>query len=177
MQVRTAPLKRGLVLRILSFTLAFVICFIAYKALIDEEETFSAKEMSITLPEEFVAASESGTAPFELYLTSRDMVVCAERLSTTEVTELALLDLHGFAASLLANNTFEDGEAAIQSRGDLLYFETPNKVAGTEYHCFVFLFKYEHTFWIVQFNLHFTVAQEYRDQVFDWAESITFESE
>ena len=170
--VRKARMLKGLAVRIVSFVLAFVVGYIVFETAFDNSKSFSSKEITIALTEDFEQAFRAD--PFELYLASRDMVVSAERISIALNPELALIDLHGFASLIKEQNTFGDSEIEWKEEDGLLYAEASISAVGTEYQSYVFLYKYQKTFWVVQFHAHFSIADESRAQIFEWAKDISF---
>lgn len=150
----------------LGFLLAFLVAFNYFHTAKD----FTVKELTITLTEDF---SEEYAKGFVLNVVSPEVLCCAERIAFADAPHLKNFSAKDLAELLISENNFE-GEVYAKTHGDLVYFEAPNKIAGTEYHCFLFPMKSGEAVWILQFATHFTDAETYREQIFAWAESVEF---
>lgn len=151
---------------LVAFALAvFVVCNILITA-----EDFTAGELTITLTEDF---TEERVRGFELYAVSPEALCCVEFLPFGEFGELKGLPVKDLAGLLIEIYHFED-QVYPKTHGELVYFEAPNKIAGTEFHSFFFPMATEQGVWIVQFATHFTDAETMREQIFSWAETVTF---
>jgi len=158
-------LAKSLVLLVVLALIVTVVC----NVLITKKD-FTAGEMTITLTEDF---TEERVRGFELYAASPQVLCCVEFLPFEAGVDGKDLPVKELAAQLIEGYGFEE-EVYAKTHGELTYFEAPNKIAGTEFHSFFFPMVTEKGVWIIQFATHFTDAETMREQIFAWAETVTF---
>lgn len=156
---------KSLVLLVVLALVVTVVC----NVLITKKD-FTAGEFTITLTEDFTEERVKG---FELYATTPEALCCVEFLPFEVSVDPNSIPLKELAAQLIEGYGFEE-EVYVKTQGDLVYFEAPNKIAGTEFHGYFFPMVTEKGVWIVQFAVHFPDAVSMREQIFAWAETVTF---
>ncbi len=134
-------------------------------------KTFSAEGMSITLTDEF---TEVDADNYTVAYDSRDIAVLA-------LQEAVLVDdgqedytLEEYAKLVMQNNSLDPEQ--LQTSDDLTYFTYTytNPDSGDTYEYFTCVYEGGVDFWIVQFATLEQNADEYSQQFFDWAKTVSF---
>lgn len=140
------------------------------------EKTFSADGLSITLNDNFYEDTYLGYT--QCYSSSETLVlVLKEKFSAYEGLEDFSLTEYGEAVMDTLDYNYVECNKELKTHGDLLYFEytESNPADDSVYKCYTFLFKSEDAFWFVDFTTMEEDAAKYKDDIFEWASSVTFE--
>lgn len=139
-------------------------------AIINREQTFSSNGMSITLTKRF---RESDIENYTLAFESRDVAVTAlqEPFTMMEGFEDYTLSQYGKLV-LSANNQ----SAPLETEDGMTFFryQAASPEDGKTYQYFVYLYKADDAFWLVQFVTQAADGAEYADDILQWAKSVEF---
>lgn len=166
--------RKGLVVFLASFLAGLLIFFAGYNLIFNptpKEKTFSSDEMTITLTNEFEKMeSDKYIDVYE----SRKMVVFSSK------EEFALFEgAENYTAKQYCDLTIQinnlDSSKTKTSDG-LTYFEydSVNPNTNKTYHYFVYVYKTDDAFWMVQFALLKQNAYKYAPKIAKYAKSIVF---
>ncbi len=164
--------KKGLVVGLIAVLLGAVIGYIVTTTIINwgNEKSFSSDGMNIVLTEDFKIENQPG---FTTCLASEDVAVLALRESFTQLGVEEDFSLDEYGRTVLRVNNMQAKEL-IQKDG-LTYFEYTTKVDGEDYRYYAFVYKSRNAFWLVQFALLDENVEVYEEDIFEWAQSITFD--
>lgn len=143
----------------------------SFMKLVSKEKTFSDEGMSITLTEAFLVADYEG---FTTCYDSTNVAVFVIKEDFTLMEELGDYTLVQYGELVTANNGLD--ASVLKTTNDLLYFERAYEAEDLEqtYMYYVFLYKAEDAFWIVEFATLIENVEYYLDDIFVWADSVEF---
>lgn len=166
--------KKGIVVLCISIIvgiiLGFVISHFIFSGIRSSDKEFSEAGMTITLTREFKEKEEKN---FTTAFSSKDVAVFAlkEPFSMFEGFSDYTLTEYGKAV-IKANNL----SLKLQYKDDLRYFQydytNPNTKEDFVFTSFVY--KSDDAFWLIQFAVKKDKFDDYSDEVFEWAESVSF---
>jgi hypothetical protein len=177
---KTSPLTVILVLiaaMLIGTLLGYTVTTSIISAKKAEPKAFSSNEFNITLNGHF---TEEYIAGYSTTFASKDVAVF--------VTEDKFIDEESLTINeTIANFSERDylkytlvcfllNDVVINSDVDLYYFEyyNTNKSNGKEYLHLVYAYKYDKSFWTVEFVVKSGKANKYLDKISDWAHSVNF---
>lgn len=166
--------RKGLVVFLASFLAGLFIFFAGYNLIfnpVPKEKTFSSDEMTITLTNEFKKAEADGY--IDVYDSKKIAVFSLKE-------EFALFDgLENYTPKqycdmAIQNNNLESSKT--KTSDGLTYFEydAVNTDTNKTYHYFVYVYKTDDAFWMVQFALLKQNADKYAPKIAKYAKSIVF---
>lgn len=171
--------KKNNVKGILIFVGVFIISFIAAFALTGglsifdkaSPKVFSCADMTITLTDDFFEDDIVGSAGV---FTSADALVYVVCEDYDEYEPLRVIDMDQYIEMVRQNNpSLTDTE--IKTDGGLRLLEYDAESGGKDYHWFVYVFRSDKGFRLVEFSVFKKNAEKMRDTVTGWAKSVTFE--
>ena len=136
-----------------------------------EPKSFTEGGMTITLTNGFQKMDYEG---FAAVFGSTDVVVLAEKESFATDTALGSMSREAYANLFIQNNNLTGSE--VRQEEELLWFQYKgtNPDSKATYRYSVYVFKTADTFWVVQFAALDKDADEYANQIMEWAKTITF---
>lgn len=139
-------------------------------------KTFNADGMSITLTDNF---SEEDAMGFTQCYSSNDAVVMIVKEKFAAFDGLEEFTLDEYIDAVIANMDTDalEGDFETKTEDDLVYIEYTyeDPADDTEYRYFSFFYKTDDAFWIVEFAIMEKSTSKLKDDVFEWASSVTFE--
>ena len=137
------------------------------------EKVFTKEGMTITLTSEFKENTMDG---FVACYESVDVAVFVSELTFDTNSELANYTLQEYAEALYMENK-HDLRGDVQSENGLTFYEYQyhNSNDGITYYYFTYVYKTEGSFWIVQFATPAVEVTTLREDITQWAKSVTFE--
>ena len=169
--------KKGWIITILAIILGFAVGFAVTTMLLSDDapepKTFSSNGMSVTLTEEF-RESNAGGDRFTVTYESQNVAVFALREPFSLAPDAKDYTLKKYANLVLEANDLSG--ARTKTLGDLFYLEYASENPQTKdtYRYFAFLYKTEDAFWMIQFATLDADAEQYFEQIVQWAESVEF---
>ena len=169
-EVKTS-LKKGLIIMLIARVIGALVGFggtsIVLGARNNKEKTFTASEFQITLTEGF---SEKLVAGVTMAYSSPKVSVSFRKAAFTESTRDFSADQYARSV-MLASGLIAD----VKTDGDLTYFAADGKSAGgVKMTSFIYAFKTDECFWIVEFGVRQNQADRYEKITKKYAESIVF---
>lgn len=164
-------LKKGLIVMLIALVVGAILSFSITSIVLDakdnKEKTFTASDFQITLTEGF---SEKLTANVTKAYTSRKVSVSFRKVGFSDGNR----DLS--AAQYARTVAVTSGIIAeVKEDGDMAYFTADGKSAGgMKMTSFIYTFKTDDCFWIVEFNARQNQADRYAKTIKKYAESIVF---
>ncbi len=137
------------------------------------DKEFTYGDMQITLTDAFV---EDENINYTITYYTNEVGIYVDQYDVSVIPELKNATLDTFAEYTIFN--YELGEVTLKQDGDLAYFELTD-MAGTDgkaTHHHLFLYKSDGAFWVVQFMTYESDAEDYREDIFTWANSIKFKN-
>lgn len=134
-------------------------------------KNFTSQELTITLTDEFKPEKRSG---FDIYLSSENVVFSAVQ-ETSQELELAgyeISSLNDYCSEILTLNKMS--KDSLISRNNYYYFVNSATVDGAKYtyvHC---LFSFGESYWVCEFVCKSKHYNRLKDDIMNWADSITF---
>lgn len=135
-----------------------------------EEKVFTKSDMSITLNENFVEAFAEG---YDVAYDSRNMAVFMEKYEFDGDEEFAAMTVDEYCEAVIELN---GKNTSIKHQDGLTYYEfsyVTDQSVNYRYLCFTY--KTSDSFWLVQFAVEESNYSRYEEDIFTYAESITFE--
>lgn len=163
--------KKGLVVMLIALVIGALVGFgatsIVLNAKSNKEKTFTASEFQITLTEGFSEKLMSGVT---MAYSSRNMGVSFRKAAFTSSNKDFSAEQYARSVMLASGIVSE-----VKAEGDLTYFATSGTSAGGQMMTsFVYTFKTDECFWIVEFNVRQNQASRYEKTIKNYAESIVF---
>ena len=134
-------------------------------------KTFSDSGMSITLTKEF---EEFDVDNFTVSYASKDVAVFALKEDFSLVPGLENYDLMDYVNAVLRVNNLSDDNVKTIAEYVCIVYDRANDDTNEEYRYFVFAYKADDAFWLVQFAVQSENADRYEDQIAEWAGSMKF---
>ena len=135
----------------------------------ENQKTFSANGVQITLPDDFTEFGDTGAA---VGLSDGYSAISAYREPITSHPSLETYSLEEYAERLIQSRNMS---VDLQKIDGLLCFEYEVDVEETvKYSYFVVLFKTKTDFWIFEFVSDAREAHLHRDEFVQWAKTVTF---
>ena len=164
--------KKGIPVLIVALIVGVVIGSMIGTSLVTgptEPKDFSVNGMSITLTDDFKKENASGFTAG--YGTKNVAVLLLEEKFTLQAG-FGDLSLQEYAKLVLDNS----GHAAqIKTENGVTYFEYDATGGnGKMFHYIAAMYKGPDAFWLIQFATEQKNAEEYRDEIFEWAKSVRF---
>lgn len=161
--------KIGIIVLIAALLLGFAIGMLANRDS-GEPKDFTVNGMQITLTDEFRKQSAAG---FTAGYGSKEVAVLVLEEEFSLQAGFGDLTLREYADLVLKNSGYT---TTIKTENGVTYFEYEATVDnGTVYHYVAAMYKGPDAFWLIQFATEKEDAAAYRDQIFTWAKSVTFE--
>ncbi len=167
--------RKGWVVFIGAVIVGLIVGFLISKSLLRlgeaEPKTFSSDGMTITLTDEF---SEAELDNFTVSYESKEVAVFALKESFSEAAHLKSMSIEQYGNLVIQmNGLFSD---ALKKAEGLTYFdyEYENTETNETYRYFVYLYKTDDAFWMVQFALPEQNVKAYSEQITEWARAVTF---
>ena len=173
---RKKGLRKGIILFCVFLLIGFCVGFLISKSISqntpENPKSFSNEGMTITLTNKFRQASQAG---FTACYGSEDVAVFVLKESFSLLEGLDQYTLKEYGNLVIANNNLS---LSLQENSGLTYFEYQfiNAETNDPYHYISFIYKATDSFWIVQFAALEKNFKNYKDDIFNWANSITFKS-
>ena len=169
-EVKTS-LKKGLIIMLIALLLGALVGFggtsIVLGARNNKEKTFTASEFQITLTEGF---SEKLVAGVTMAYSSPKVSVSFRKAAFTESTRDFSAEQYARSVMLASGIISE-----VRTDGDLTYFAANGtSVGGRRMTSFIYAFKTDECFWIVEFGVRQNQASRYEKITKKYAESIVF---
>lgn len=166
-----ASIKKGLIFMLIALLLGALVGFGATSILLgaknNKEKTFTASEFQITLTEGF---SEKLVAGVTMAYSSPKVSVSFRKAAFTESTRDFSADQYARSVMLASGIISE-----VKVDGDLTYFAANGTSAGgRRMTSFIYAFKTDECFWIVEFGVRHNQAGRYEKTIKKYAESIVF---
>ena len=175
---RTKGKNKGFILIIVAFLVGALGGFLATDGLFDafnpaaEAKTFSTDGMQITLTDAF---QKSNYAGFDVCYDSRDAAVFVLKESFTLMDGFENYTLTEYGQLVLDANGFDSSVQLKQTDG-LTYFDYVAKGSdNADYYHFCVVYKANDAFWLVEFAVRESNAEDMVDTLIQWAKSVTFE--
>ena len=176
MESRKKGTKKGLVILVIALIAGVAVGKFASSALLSgfgaSKETFSCRDMSITLTEDFKEVNISGyTTAYE----SKDVAVFVLREGFNLMDGLEDYTLKQYANLVIQSNNLKSVQ--VKNQGGLTYFtyEYTNAQTGDTYQYFSYVYKSDNAFWLVQFATLEDNVDNYEKDITKWAKTVTFE--
>lgn len=136
------------------------------------KKDFSADGISITLTEDFERVFVDG---FALSCKSHDVAMFVLKEPFTLMEGAENLQVQEYANIVFQYN-IQAANAQLLTDGNTTWFEYSytNTMENKDYHFFIYVFKSDDAFWLVQFATPEALAQEYKPQFLDWAKTVDF---
>ncbi len=170
---RKKGLKRGIAILVASVVLGVVIGILSNMDFSSDKE-FTCGNMQITLTDAFY---EEEDISFTMSYYSEDVIVCVDRFELAAITELKNASIESFSEYVAY--MYSLGDVTLKKEGDQVYFELANEPSadGKNMHHHLFLYKSDDAFWVVQFMTFESAAEDFREEIFQWANSVTFKKQ
>lgn len=173
-QNRKRTTRKGVIVLCIALVVGFVGGYLLSSGLLNPRsttpKTFTVEELSVTLTEEFREHDAEGfNAVFEGRQAA--VVVLKEPFSLAEGLDAFSLETYTELVSSV------DGLAvAPHPVGDALCFEYSGIDDETKdvYYFVAYTYKTDDAFWLIQFGTEMRYAEEYAEQIAEWASTITF---
>ncbi|MBE6978010.1 MAG: hypothetical protein E7438_05145 [Ruminococcaceae bacterium] len=172
---------KGLIVMLVTFAICFTLSFAAVFAALfafdwffsdPEPKQFAVDDMRITLTDDFIKyPDKSHTA---VYTNKKGgqitVMILQEEFSLAEGFDRYTAQDYG--RMVIANN---DLDTPVFYEDGIVFFEYDGISGNTTYHYVATVFKGPDAFWLIQFGTKQEDAAEFREQIFQWAQSVTFE--
>lgn len=174
LELRKKGTKKGAIVLVLAVILGFVIGFASSSGLFRSDpkpETFVAEGMQITLTDDFRKTEAEGQT---VVYDSAKAAVFALKEAFDTIEDAKSLTLREYAELVTeANDRSPD---SIQTQDGLTWFEYEfyHREKGTTYHYFAYVYKADDAFWLIQFAVYEDNVAELREEITDWAKSVSF---
>ena len=170
---RKAGITMGITVLFVSLLVGALIGYTATTVILginnSKEKVFSVGDMSVTLTEGFRRQSVSG---FDGAFGSKDVAVFVTKQSYTTDSVYADLSVKEFSEELAEEHGLTD--SPVMEKDGLTYFVfNAEGDDGVEYRYYVFTYKGEGAFWIVQFSAEERRADKLEGNIKEWAGSVT----
>lgn len=138
-----------------------------------KNKDFNEGGLKITLTEDFESTSKKG---FDIYIVSADVVFSAvsQDAYDLEYSGYEINSLLDYSQEIAALN---DSSGKLREREGYYYFTSKETIHGASYtyvHC---MFSDSNKYWICEFVTKTKDYDNYKDDIFKWADSIEFEKE
>ena len=166
---RQKGFRVGLIILILAMMVGFAAGYMISTALLNppaEPKTFSTNGMQITLTDAFVQEDAQG---FTAVYGSDDVAVVILKESFAQVSGQISLEEYGNQVIKVNGKN-----ATLKTENGITYFEYDAETADGTYHYIATVFKGKDGFWLIQFATRARTANRYRDDIFEWAKTVTF---
>ena len=165
--------KVGTIVLIASVLVGFAVGWFATSGILNgpaEAKEFTVKGMHITLDENF---KESIVQGYDAGYESKKVALLILKENFSLMAGFGDKTLDEYGQLVLQSN---QQTATLQKKGNYLYYEyTSSAPNGNTYHYFVTLHKGTDAFWVVQFFTLEKDADNYRDEILDWAATVRFD--
>ena len=165
--------RKALVVLLVACAIGFVFGWMIGSRLANadaEPKDFSVKGMTITLTDAF---KESEVQGYDAGFESKKVALLVLQEKFSLAPGFGDHSLEEYGALVLESN---QKKAQLKTENGLTYYEyTYNAPNGNTYHYFVMLYKGPDAFYIVQFFTLEKDAASCRDDIFQWAATVTFE--
>lgn len=136
-------------------------------------KAFGVDGMAMLLTTDFSASSNKSFAA--IYSSSKVTVfVVEERFS--DYPEFKDYTLKQYAEKIIQANKLENTEVKEEDGKHFFIFEANNSQTGEPYTYYGYVFKTDHACWFIHFAVKSDELEECRDNILEWADSITFQS-
>jgi len=137
-----------------------------------EPRTFQAREMQLTLTEEF---SETEVSGYAACYSTGETAVFVLREDLEQMRYYGNLSLDAYGAMIMANNGF-DQSVQLQEGDGLTTFECaiPHPDTGEEFYYYCGLFRSEDAYWMVQITTLADNPEEMKPLFRQWMTSVSF---
>ena len=175
---RTQNKKRGTVVIILAIIIGFAIGFLLSYNLFpllmhnSEPKDFTADGMTITLTNEF---SEASADLYSAVYESESIAVFVFKESFSSSPALKKKTLDEYMDMLIDVNDFESKGITKTSNPKGFVYDYTNPETGDTYRYFSYVYQSEDAFWFVQFATLAADADNYKQQILTFANSVKFE--
>lgn len=171
---RKKGFRIGLVVLILAILFGFAVGTVVGDMIVTsmyisnaEPQTFHVSGMQITLTDEFEKQNAQGyTAAYS----SDTVAVVVLKESFAQVS--GQLTLEEYGKQVIRVNGMN---TSLKTEDGIMYFEFDADTGDGTYHYVAAIFKGPDAFWLVQFATRQKNASKLRDDIFDWAKTVTFE--
>lgn len=175
----TAPKSKKKLLLIGGIALAVVVVAAVAACMIfalstpkGETKVFSVDDFHIALTTDFTEFDVEG---FERAMDSEHVALLILQEEFTLMEGFGDYTLEEYGELVLSNNP-KAKDSKLSTKNGVMYFEyeSVNMEDGKNYRYIVTMYKGPDAFWMVQYIVHAEEAVWYRDDIFDWAESVAF---
>lgn len=167
--------RKALLMLIISIVVGAIAGYFITSALLSNKtpdaKTFSSNGMSITLTDEFREADmENSTVTYD----SKNVAVFVIKEGFTFVNNFEDYTLEQYADLVIKSNGLNSDE--VKTVDGLTYFEYnfTNPETNDTYRYFSYVYKTNDAFWLIQFAALKENADEYAEQITEWAKSVEF---
>ena len=162
--------RKGAVVLAIAAIIGFIIGFVSTSGLLGNgidgaPKDFSASGMTVTLTDDFKVTEYDG---YEIVCETNKVVMFALKEEFTLLEGLENWSIDKYAETANTRNT------EIQHKDGLTFFEYDAKSDKT-YHYFVYAFKTDDAFWLIQFATVKSEAENCREHITNWAKSVKFD--
>lgn len=170
--------KKGLIVMIAALAAGIALglgIFFLTSGLGGGKQDFSADGLTITLTEDYTEIPGTG---FSLCCEGPEAAMFALKEDFSLMPGLENYSVKQYAETVFQNNPMA-ADSQLQTEGDLNWFEYSYQNLGEEepYHFFVYIFKSDDAFWMVQFAAPEEIAEENAQKIEKWAKSVSFADE
>lgn len=136
------------------------------------EKAFSTDGMAINLTEDFTQVPADG---FALYCESAEVAMFALKEDFFLMPGAEDYTVEEYADLVFQNNPMA-ATAQLYTEDSLTWFDYSytNTAEALDYHFFVYVFKSDDAFWLIQFATPEALAEEKADEIVEWAKSVSF---
>ena len=135
-----------------------------------EPKSFTNSGMTITLTDDFEVSTDD--VDFTAVFDSRKVVLLVTKEKFTSFPGAYNMTLEEYGNAIL--DLFELHDSTLNNVDGLLGFEY-NATSDREYNYQCYVYKSEDAFWLLQFGMVAENADNYRDEIIEWAKSVVFE--
>ena len=157
---------------VISFVVGIIVADVPIMALFSKTKTFTADEMSITLPKDFTATTTMdgfiacyGTSDVSIYI-HKDII--------TEENDLHLYNLDNYRLNILHKNGLSYDDLKNTEGNAYFVYDYVNESSKAIYTFYTFTYKTDDAFWMVQFATEKNKATQYEADIIQWADTVTF---
>lgn len=166
--------KKGLMVGLVFMTLAIAVgIFIGLAPTLFDKakpKDFSNSGMTITLTDDFEATEDD--IEFTAIYESRKVILLVTKENFTSFPGAFSMTLEEYGETIF--EVFDLQECTLKNENGLMSFEY-NAISDREYNYQCYIYKTEDAFWLLQFATVAENAEDYKDEITEWAKSVTFE--
>lgn len=169
-QIRKKNARKGTIILVAAVAIGVVIGLLPslMRKESTEPKTFTDQGMSITLTESFRPADYDG---YDVSYESTNAIMFALREDFTDMEGFGELTLEEYGQLVIDSNELK---TPLNTQNGLVSCSYSQTVDGDSFQYFVYFFKTDDAFWMVQFATELADGPLYQPQINEWAQSIRF---